>query len=162
MFIFERERERQSMNRGGAEREGDTESEAGSRLWAVSTEPDSGLELTNWEIMTWAEIRWNQMLNPLSHPGTLNYSFLILSFFYVYLFLTERETEHEQGRGRERGRHRIWNRLQALSCQQSLTRGSNSWTMRLWPEPKSDAQPTELSRRPWFTLLLMTNWLSLS
>ena len=26
------DRERQSMNRGGAEREGDTESEAGSRL----------------------------------------------------------------------------------------------------------------------------------
>ena len=33
------------MSRGGAEREGDTESEAGSRLSAVSTEPDPGLEL---------------------------------------------------------------------------------------------------------------------
>ena len=38
------------------EREGDTESEAGSRLWAVSTEPDTGLELMNGEIMTWAEV----------------------------------------------------------------------------------------------------------
>ena len=38
--------------RGGAEREGDTESEAGSRLRAVSTEPDVRLELTNHEIMT--------------------------------------------------------------------------------------------------------------
>ena len=45
------------MNRGGAEREGDTESETGSRLWAVSTEPDAGLELTDREIMTWAEAR---------------------------------------------------------------------------------------------------------
>ena len=44
------------MNRGGAEREGDTESETGSRLWAVSTEPDLGLELTDHEIMTWAEV----------------------------------------------------------------------------------------------------------
>ena len=44
------------MNRGGAEREGDTESETGSRLWAVSTEPDAGLQLTNCEIMTWAEV----------------------------------------------------------------------------------------------------------
>ena len=44
------------MNRGGAEREGDTESETGSRLWAVSTEPDTGLELTDREIMTWAEV----------------------------------------------------------------------------------------------------------
>ena len=40
------------MNGGGAEREGDTESETGSRLGAVSTEPDAGLELTNREIMT--------------------------------------------------------------------------------------------------------------
>ena len=36
----------------GREREGDTESEAGSRLRAVSTEPDVGLEPTNCEIVT--------------------------------------------------------------------------------------------------------------
>ena len=47
-----RDRETQSMSRGGAERGGDTESEAGSRLPAVSTEPDVGLEPTNREIMT--------------------------------------------------------------------------------------------------------------
>ena len=35
------------MSRGGAEREGDTEYEAGSRLRAVSTEPNMGLELTH-------------------------------------------------------------------------------------------------------------------
>ena len=40
------------MNGGRSEREGDTESEAGSRLGAVNTEPDAGLEPTNWEIMT--------------------------------------------------------------------------------------------------------------
>ena len=40
------------MSRGRAEREGDTESEAGSRLQAVSTEPDAGLELMDREIMT--------------------------------------------------------------------------------------------------------------
>ena len=40
------------MSRGGAEREEDTESEAGSRLRAVSPEPDAGLELTNREIAT--------------------------------------------------------------------------------------------------------------
>ena len=32
VFIYFWERERQSMNGGGAEREGDTESETGSRL----------------------------------------------------------------------------------------------------------------------------------
>ena len=40
------------MSRRGAEREGDTESEAGSRHRAVSTEPDAGLELTDCEIVT--------------------------------------------------------------------------------------------------------------
>ena len=54
MFIFERER--QSASGGGAGREGDTESEAGSGLWAVNTEPEVGLESTNREIMTWAKV----------------------------------------------------------------------------------------------------------
>ena len=54
-------RERQRVHRGEAEREGrmrggDTESKAGSRPRAVSTEPDAGLEPTNREIMTWAEV----------------------------------------------------------------------------------------------------------
>ena len=44
------------MNGGGAEREGDTESETGSRLRAISPEPHTGLhtglELTDREIMT--------------------------------------------------------------------------------------------------------------
>ena len=44
------------MNGEGADREGGTESEADSRLWAVSTEPDMGLELMNCKIMTWAEV----------------------------------------------------------------------------------------------------------
>ena len=40
------------MDRGEAEREGDTESEAGSRLRAVSTEPHAGPEPMDSEIMT--------------------------------------------------------------------------------------------------------------
>ena len=51
-FLFIFERQRQTESRGGAERGGDPESEAGSRLRAVSTEPDAGLEPTNYEIMT--------------------------------------------------------------------------------------------------------------
>ena len=47
-----RQRETEHEQGRSREREGDTESEAGSRLWAVSTEPDAGLELTNREIMT--------------------------------------------------------------------------------------------------------------
>ena len=52
MFIFERER----AWAGEGHREGDTESKAGSRLRAVSTEPSVGLKLTNHSIMTWAEV----------------------------------------------------------------------------------------------------------
>ena len=60
MFIYfwQRERERESAHArertwaGEGQRKGDTESEAGSRLRAVSTEPDAGLELTDREIMT--------------------------------------------------------------------------------------------------------------
>ena len=40
------------MNGGGSEREGNTESETGSKLRAVGTEPDAGLKLTDSEIMT--------------------------------------------------------------------------------------------------------------
>ena len=54
----ERERERQSMSWGGAEREGHTESEAGSRLWAVHIEPHVGLQLMNREIVTWAQVSY--------------------------------------------------------------------------------------------------------
>ena len=57
MFIlFLRERQSESRRGREREREGDTESEAGSALWAVSTKPDTGLEPTNCEIMTWAEV----------------------------------------------------------------------------------------------------------
>ena len=49
-FIQGWETETQSVTRGGAEREDDTESEAGRRAL------NAGLELTNSEIMTWAEV----------------------------------------------------------------------------------------------------------
>ena len=52
VYLFLSERQRQNTNRGGAERKGETESKAGSRLQAVSTEADTGLEPTNREIMT--------------------------------------------------------------------------------------------------------------
>ena len=53
LLLRERERgENTSEGRTEREREGDAESEAGSRLWAVRTEPDAGLEPTNREIMT--------------------------------------------------------------------------------------------------------------
>ena len=41
------------MNGDGVEREGVTESETGSRLQAISPEPDAGLEFTDREMVTW-------------------------------------------------------------------------------------------------------------
>ena len=51
IYFFLREREHAQAEEGQRER-GDIESEAGSRLRAVSTEPDAGLELLNRETMT--------------------------------------------------------------------------------------------------------------
>ena len=53
-----RKREKQSVSEGWAEWEGDTESEAGSRLWVVSTKPNTELEHTDHKIMTWAKVRY--------------------------------------------------------------------------------------------------------
>ena len=48
MFItFERERECTSRGRTHRETKGDTESEADSRLRALSAEPDTGIQLMN-------------------------------------------------------------------------------------------------------------------
>ena len=55
VYLFLRDRERQSTSREGVEREGDTESETGSKLRSASTESYARLELTNREIMTSAE-----------------------------------------------------------------------------------------------------------
>ena len=51
--LFLRQRETEHERGRVRDREGDTESETGSRLWAVSTEPDAGLELSDCEIVTW-------------------------------------------------------------------------------------------------------------
>ena len=56
VYFWEREREREHKQGRGREREGDIESKPGSRFWAVSTEPDVGLEFTDCKIMTWAEV----------------------------------------------------------------------------------------------------------
>ena len=62
----ERERERENIKRGGAERRG--RQRIPSRLHAVSTEPNVGLDPTNHEVMTGAETE-SQRLNRWSHPG---------------------------------------------------------------------------------------------
>ena len=56
MFIYFWDNARDRVQAAEGQTEGHTESEAGSRLWAGSPEPDMGLKLTNCEIMTCAEV----------------------------------------------------------------------------------------------------------
>ena len=61
------------------------------------------------------------------------------------MFIFDREREHERGRGRERRRHRIWSRLQALSCQHSW---HGAWTHEPWDHDLSQSQPFNLLSHP--------------
>ena len=54
------------MSRGGAEREGDTESEAGSRLRGISPEPDAGARTHEPRD---PDLSRSRAPNRLSHPG---------------------------------------------------------------------------------------------
>ena len=82
MCIYFWERQRQNASGLGAEREGDTEAEAGSKLRAISTEPDAGLELKNREIMTWAEVGRSTDWTTQAPPKAFS-SFMT---FFVYRF----------------------------------------------------------------------------
>ena len=56
MLIYFWEREGGSTSGEGAEREGDKESETGSKFRDASTELHAGLKPTNCETMTWAKV----------------------------------------------------------------------------------------------------------
>ena len=60
------------------------------------------------------------------------WSTLIIFFKFIFIYF---ERERELGRGRERERE---NSKQALHCQPGArSKGSNSRTVRSWPEPKT-------------------------
>ena len=87
----------------GAEREGDTESKAGSRLPVVSTEPDVGLEPTrSFKIMSWAEVgcstnlatqvrlesdRFKWVMRWRLHDGIIRRVPRVLAFLFLLLHL---------------------------------------------------------------------------
>ena len=134
LFIYF-ERDKDSMSRGQAEREGDRESQAGTALSAQS--PMWGSNPWNHEFMTWAETK-SQTLNQLSHRGAPN-----LFFFLRFIYFWERG--HKLGRSRVR---ETKDPKQALCWQQWAWCRAQTQTVRLWLEPKLDAQPTEPSRCP--------------
>ena len=65
LFILERKSEQRRGREGERERERER---IPSRLHIVSTELDAGLELTNREIMTWAEIKSQTDVQPTEPP----------------------------------------------------------------------------------------------
>ena len=140
VYLFLRERERQSMSRGGAEKEGDR---IQSRLHTVSMEPDSGLELTK---------PWDQESERLTYWATqVPLSFLLFKkkiFFNIYSFLRDRAQAEVGQREKERATQSPKQAPGSEPSAQSPPRGSNSQAVRSWPEPKSDAQLTEPPRRP--------------
>ena len=93
--FFLRNRVRQSMSGGGAEREGDIESEAGSRLWA-SGQYRAWCGAGTHELWD-HDLSRSQMLNRLSHPGApppksfrllcSHYYLFPYIFHYVFKFL---------------------------------------------------------------------------
>ena len=122
MFIhFLRDRERQSMSREGTEREGDTESEASPRHWAVSTVPDAGLELTDCEIMTWAEVGHS---TDWATQAPL-----------IFLYSWERDRVWAGEEHREREGERESQAGSTLSAEPDT--GLNLTTVKSWPELKS-------------------------
>ena len=85
------------------------------------------------------------------------FHFFVKNVFNVYLFLRQRERDREwTGEGpRERGRHRIWNRFQALSCQHRTW--CRAWTHELWDHDLSQRQTLIRLRHrgdPMFSFLM--------
>ena len=70
-----------------------------------------------------------------------------LYFFNVCLFLRERQSTSRGGA--ERGRHRIWSKLQALSCQHRAQRWA--WTHEPWDHDLnwSRCLTNWATQRPW-------------
>ena len=65
--------------------------------------------------------------------------FMRVSFFFNLFYFereTDRQTDRQQGRGRERRKERESQAGSTLSAQSPM-QGSNSWTMKSWPKPKS-------------------------
>ena len=70
------------MQVGEGQRDRETESEAGSRLWAVNPEPDAGLEPTKRTVRSWPESKSDaQPIEPHRRPSE------------IWIFNTPKKTE---------------------------------------------------------------------
>ena len=85
-------------------------------------------------------------------PDLWSFQPLFLSFFlflfYIYLFLRDRERQSTSRGGAERDTQNPKQVPGSELSAQSPMQVSNPWTVRSWPELKSDAQLTETPRHP--------------
>ena len=150
VYLFLRDRERESkQGRGGEEREGDTESEACSRLQAVSTEPDTGLELPNCEVMTWAEVGcvtdWaTQVPRLLVNSCILKSPYLKIFKCFLFIFERQRQAELEWGRGREQ------------TGDTESEAGSRLWAVSI--QPDTGLKLVNRKIRTWAEVGRLTDW----
>ena len=115
--------------RDGVEREGDTESEAGSMRQAVSTEPDVGLEPMNRGIMTQVEVRHStDWATQVPHI-----------FLKGYLFILRLRERVQAGKARERGGDRIPSRLYTAGAEPNVGLEPTNHEIVTSAEIKSDA-----------------------
>ena len=89
-------------------------------------------------------------------PFIFNHAFniIILKNFLTFIYFWERDRAWVGSGQRERETQNLKQAPGSKLSAQSLTQGSNSWTMRSWPELKSDAQPAEPPRCPLWVFLL--------
>ena len=97
VYFRERKRKRQSVSRGGTEREGVTVSKAGSRLCLSAQSPM--WDFNSWAVRSWPELKL--MLNQRSHPGTLFLFFVVFLFVFFLMFIYFRERGGKGHRERE-------------------------------------------------------------
>ena len=76
-------------------------------------------------------------------------------FFLTFIYFWDRERQSMNGGGSERGRHRIWNRLQALSCQHRAWRGARTHGPR--DHDLSRSRPLNRLSHPGSPVLIMFN-----
>ena len=133
MFVFETERDKARAGEG--QREGDTESEAGSRLSAISTEPDTGLELTSCEIMTWDKVGCSTNWATQAPPR---------NFFNVYFWERERETD------------RVWAGEEQREGDTESKAGSRLWAVSTEPDVRLELTNCEIMT--WAEVGQLMDW----
>ena len=136
------------MSRGGAETEGDTESEAGSRLWAVSTDPMRGSNSQT--VRSWPELKSDAQ--PTEPPRRLH-------MWHIRVKVSNSQSKHlpnETPCWRKTNIHHASNVCQPYPY-------SITWSGPPWPPPPPPTTSLDWFHyhqwhRSWHTSLVRWEW----